>query len=371
MHQIMRKTNSAAKNLRESENTRFLSPAPASVSSSISSDVSDEEPKVYPIAPGMAGDVSPSTTCQRRVLSAAIVTEPNPLVAQELLHGRPTILLPNLERASLHRACTVPIDTRRYVESATTPYHPLRLDAWAEVAAENFAVRGSSYLQDSKKIPSAASLFTLWTVDLVSSEKPNFGGMCAHPQERIQTAMRMEKLRGVKMLPEFIFAVNLCVPANGNSKSCYHCVFYFGIEDMSQLTSDDTPWGRLTKAFFFGDSDSFRDSTFKLIPRIVEGNFVVRKAVGSKPSILGNKLAQRYIHTDRYFELIVDISSDNVATRIVKLALGYAKTLTVDMMFLLEGTTEKTLPERILGGVRMINVDFKKKDGQRVCSCAP
>ena len=60
------------------------------------------------------------------------------------------------------------------------------------------------------------------------------------------------------------------------------------------------------------------------------------------------------------------IDSNNVAQRIVKLALGYAKSLTVDMMFLLEGTTESTLPEQILGGVRIKNVDFKKKDGERV-----
>jgi len=42
----------------------------------------------------------------------------------------------------------------------------------------------------------------------------------------------------------------------------------------------------------------------------------------------------------------------------------------VDMMFLLEGATEDTLPEQILGGVRMKNVDFKKKDGNRVLGSA-
>jgi hypothetical protein len=66
-------------------------------------------------------------------------------------------------------------------------------------------------------------------------------------------------------------------------------------------------------------------------------------------------------------ELIVDIGSDTVATRIVKLALGYAKSLTVDMMFVLEGATDDTLPERILGGVRVKEIDFKNRDGQRAC----
>jgi len=70
-------------------------------------------------------------------------------------------------------------------------------------------------------------------------------------------------------------------------------------------------------------------------------------------------------------EIVVDIGSDCVAQRIVRLALGYAKNLTVDMMFLLEGNTEETLPERILGGVRVKNVDFKYKDGQRICPLPP
>jgi hypothetical protein len=105
-----------------------------------------------------------------------------------------------------------------------------------------------------------------------------------------------------------------------------------------------------------------------LIPRIVQGNVVVRKAVGSQPSILGNKLKQHYIRNERFFEIVVDIGSNKVAQRIVRLAQGYAKALQVDMMFLLEGTDEATLPERILGGVRVTNLDFKLKDGQRLCS---
>jgi hypothetical protein len=48
------------------------------------------------------------------------------------------------------------------------------------------------------------------------------------------------------------------------------------------------------KPFFFGDSDEYRDQRFKLIPKIVEGNWVVRKSVGSTPAILGTKLKQHY-----------------------------------------------------------------------------
>ena len=265
--------------------------------------------------------------------------------------------------------------------------HPpsLRLDAWSEIFAHNFMVRGMNYLNDNKKVCSESSLFQLLTVDLACSNAPNFHGLCSHPNERIQQALQKEKVTGVKQLPSFVFAVNLCVPAAASttptgttpvrspnktkSTNCYHLVVYFGIEDLSIITTNhqSTAIGRLCHQFFFGDCDKFRDATFKLIPRITEGNFVVRKAVGSKPSILGKKLRQYYIRTDRFMELIVDIGSDSVATRIVKLALGYAKSLTVDMMFVLEGATDDTLPERILGGVRVKEIDFKSRDGQRAC----
>jgi hypothetical protein len=236
------------------------------------------------------------------------------------------------------------------------------LEAWSEPAAETFQVRGSNYLKDRAKVPSQESAFRLLTVDLVQADKPIYTGLCAHPQERIQQALKRERKTGVKELPPFVFAVNLCVPG----EKTYHQVSYFGIDNMDEIKHPSTPFGRLMNQFIFGESDEFRLKTFKLIPRIVEGNFVVRKAVGSKPTILGRKFKHYFIRGPNYFEIIVDIASDPVAQRIVKLVLGYTKTLVVDMMFLLEGVEEQYLPERAFGGVRLKNIDFKEKDGKRM-----
>lgn len=334
-------------------------------------------------------DKSPGIESDPRALTGVQVSDENQ--RSELLAGCMTGFCisdasfdlpqsPPRSKSSLFRSSTVSTQIS-YVDAANDP-PPLRIDAWSEAFAHNFMVRGETYLHDNKKVPSQPSLFQLFTVDLVRSDRPNFQGICSHPSERIQSALKLEKESGQRLLPPFIFAVNLCVPASTGSgrtptkaacqksTSCYHLVAYFGIEDVAMITTNckATALGRLCNQFFFGSSDKFRDQTFKLIPRIVDGNFVVRKAVGSKPSILGKKLKQHYIRSDRFMELIVDIGSDSVATRIVKLALGYAKSLTVDMMFLLEGASEDTLPEQILGGVRVKNVDFKDKDGQRECA---
>lgn len=242
--------------------------------------------------------------------------------------------------------------------------HPLRLEAWSEPAAENFQVRGPNYLNDRVKVASEPSAFTLLSVDLVNTETPLYDGICSHPEERVQRALRLERETGERHLPEFVFCVNLCVPGS----PIYHQATYFGIDDLNEITTEATPFGRLMNKFIFGDDDDFRNKTFKLIPRIVEGNYIVRKAVGSKPSILGKKIKQKYIRGDRYFEVIVDIASDAVAQRIVRLCLGYTKTMVVDMMYVLEGADEKTLPERVFGGVRMKNIDFNEKDGKRTCT---
>jgi len=354
-----------------------LSPVPSAVQSSTCSSETSESEEDVRISSSNNNNklVSPHAICHQRSLSAAVATTPD--AQHEYLEGRPKIVFSPQQHAKpkLARSQTVPIHSSdAYSELKNHPHPSLRFDAWSEAFAPSFSVRSASYLTSGKKTPSQPALFDLLTVDLVACDKPNFQGLCAHPNERVQTALRREQeTPGLKLLPEFVFCVNLCVPAAATGKrdkGCYHCAFYFGLDQKSVLQDTTTAVGRVANQFFFGNSDSFRDQTFKLIPRIAEGNFVVRKAVGTKPSLLGNKLKQHYIRTDRYMELIVDIDSNTVAQRIVKLSLGYAKTLTVDMMFLLEGATEDTLPEQILGGVRMKNVDFKKKDGNRVLGSA-
>jgi hypothetical protein len=373
------------------------------------------------IATLKAGEISPSATCGQRKLSTAIATTAesnhptlagrqtmvmpslnsttNSTTPVKTMHPRPPprsappkaprsgpprphcILersttsscssqravapLPDLVKPKLHRAASAPAGG--WIGKFQLHPPPLRLEAWSEPAAENFSIRGPNYLKDKKKIASEQSAFRLLTVDLINCQTPLYDGICAHPTQRIQQALRREEETGIRELPEFVFCVNLCVPG----PPFYHKVSYFGIDNMEEILEETTPFGKLMNKFIFGDDDDFRNSSFKLIPRIVEGNFVVRKAVGSKPSILGKKIKQYYIRGERYFEIIVDIASDCVAQRIVKLALGCTKTMVVDMMYLLEGNEEEMLPERIFGGVRMKNIDFKSKDGKRSVSVSP
>ncbi|GKY93494.1 hypothetical protein MPSEU_000316800 [Mayamaea pseudoterrestris] len=324
---------------------------------------------------------SPSSVCIQRKLSVAVTT--NDDVEHEYLEGRPKIVVPQksnkLKLAGLtrpgslfKRASTVPMDQDRErhfrphgVQDFCRIPAPLNVEYWSEPTAETFKVRSKLYLNTRLKAPSDASVFQFLACDLVQVSSPILTGLCAHPQERVQQALRRQGQTGLKELPEFIFAVNYCLPAGAAAGGFTHWVAYFGTDNVAQLNDESTPLGRVCKPFFFGDSDQFRRERFKLIPHVVQGNIIIRKAVGSKPSILGRKLKQYYVRNPRFFEVIVDIASDPVAERIVKLALGGARHLVVDMMFLLEGTCAEELPERILGATRIQHLDLKTSSLQR------
>jgi len=242
----------------------------------------------------------------------------------------------------------------RYVNRELSHPKTLGFEHWAELDPNSFVVRGPKYKDDGVKVNAGASIGQLIAYDAVRVDKPMLTGISMHPTERIQLALQREKEMQEKGqysdVPPFTFIVNIVIPGT----QCFHAVFYYAVDDMSTIDgSDDTPSSRLCQKFFFGDSDEFRDNTFKLIPRIVEGNFLVRKAVGSTPAIMGTRLKQYYVRTDRFMELILDCGSSQVAEGVLKLSLGYARTLVVDMGFLLEAVAEEHLPERILGAVRV------------------
>lgn len=87
----------------------------------------------------------------------------------------------------------------------------------------------------------------------------------------------------------------------------------------------------------------------------------VKKAIGNKPAILGNKITTTYHYSvaRNYFECDVDVGSSKVGSGIFKIVKGYAKSLTVDMSFLLEGQEEEELPEVLIGGIRMHQIDVE------------
>ncbi|KAF9614407.1 hypothetical protein IFM89_018552 [Coptis chinensis] len=146
-----------------------------------------------------------------------------------------------------------------------------------------------------------------------------------------------------KKLP-FILIINLEVPA----KPYYSLVMYYGADRPIKK-------GSLLGRFVDG-TDMFRDARFKLIPRIVEGYWMVKRAVGTKACLLGKAVTCNYFRQDNFLEIDVDIGSSSVAKSIISLVLGYVTSLVVDLAILIEAKEEAELPEYILGTVRLNRV---------------
>lgn len=243
----------------------------------------------------------------------------------------------------------------------------LRLDKWVEPPATNFRIRGKTYNKDSEKVQGKDYMLHLFAVDILKVEVPLLNGVCLHPNERVQIALQREKeatTRGdeYKDIPKYIVAINIFLQGPPH----YHLMIYLGVDDRSIINgSNGLPSSQLAAKFFFGTSNEFRDKTFKLIPQVVKGNYLVRKSVGRKPCIMGKSITQTYVQHQRFFEIILNTGSSTLAKGVVKLCRGYTKSIEVEMGFLLEGNEESQLPERMLGAVRLKQLDLNRDI--RVC----
>jgi len=214
---------------------------------------------------------------------------------------------------------------------------------WTEPDASSFRIRGETYNADKVKKPSAPSLFKLVAIDFFEVPEPT-PNISAHPRNRVSLALQ----RGD---PAWVFVVNIMVPGPP------YLSFVAYMEGDKSLIYADTPFGRVAKPFFDGNDDEFRNNRFKLIPKIVDGNMIVKMAVKDTPTLLGNKLKQYYHKGENYFELDVDVGSSSVARNVVGLAMGYSKAIVVEMGFCLQGNEEDELPEVLMGGCTCVNVD--------------
>jgi hypothetical protein len=203
-------------------------------------------------------------------------------------------------------------------------------------------VRGPEYFTTKVKIPASDYLLKPLGFDWITSSM-KIGEILKHPNSRVRKVIEDEFPDGDR---PFVWAFNLQLPTKDN----YSAVAYF-------TNKEPIAEGSLMDRFLKGD-DAFRNSRLKLIANIVNGPWIVRKAVGEQAiCIIGRALSCKYCVTENIMEVDIDIGSSMVASAIVHLAFGYVTTMTVDLAFLIEGQTESELPEKLLGAFRFANLD--------------
>lgn len=205
-------------------------------------------------------------------------------------------------------------------------------NCWTNPGGTGFMIRGDTYLKDYVKVKGGDPLLKLIAVDWLKADQ-SIDKVALRPSCVVQS-------EAGRKLP-FILVFNLQIPAKPN----YNLVFYY---------ASDRPVNKdslLSK--FIDGTDAFRDSRFKLIPSIVKGYWMVKRAVGTKACLLGKAVTCRYLRQDNFLEIDVDIGSSSVARSVIGLVLGYVTSLVVDLAILIEANEETELPEHLLGTVRL------------------
>jgi hypothetical protein len=241
-------------------------------------------------------------------------------------------------------------------------------------------VRSRTYLTTGQKVPSEESS-ELLSVELFSADRAVPAAACraGAPSHTLQhrTATPLSS----------IFAVSLVLPS---PTGIYQLVLYFGM----RADAADGPAHELLQAFA-GGSDAFRNGRLKLLPAVSVGPWLVQKAVGTRPAILGRVLKQRFYTGETtgglpatpgvqpagaawpgvpappagvlaaagcrslpILEACVDCNSSPAAGRIVSLVKSYARSLVVDLAFTLEPQRAAEMPERVLGCARLFRISL-------------
>ena len=257
----------------------------------------------------------------------------------------------------------------KYASVGLRVQHPF---AYYDPGNDNtFYVRGKHYLQDRRKYSAGPPVGKL-VLACVFKIPPEYPGQ---REDHIASRGRMaEMLREMQDLdardgrPPFLFLVNFQVPGDPplstvtvfalprdrrEEDGCFWTLFDRFLDfPMEEGEKGGGEGGK----FRLGD---FKNKRFKLIPSIVEGPSMIKWAVGNKPTILGQKLTQRYFRGENYVEVDVDIASSALASQIVSLCRGYARYLKVEMGIVLQGEEEAgELPEKLLGTIGIINLDI-------------
>ncbi|TYH94816.1 hypothetical protein ES332_A12G064900v1 [Gossypium tomentosum] len=157
-------------------------------------------------------------------------------------------------------------------------------NCWTSPGGAGFMIRGQTYLKNSAKIMGGNPLLKLIAVDWFKVDKAT-DKIALHPKGLAQSDAG-------KNLP-FILVINLEIPAKPN----YSLVLYYAAERPVRKDS-------LLEKFADG-TDQFRDARFKLIPSIVEGYWMVKRAVGTKACLLGKAVTCKYFRQDNFLESVM------------------------------------------------------------------
>lgn len=233
-------------------------------------------------------------------------------------------------------------------------------NCWSQPVCDNFHVRGPKYLKDRVKIESDDFLWPVRGVDLFLTDTAP------------ENVGRFSGIMGGRLRDVPTFIINFRLPwgvllAYFEIPDTYIPFIRAGHDpgfDKTTLTSTNSmsPAQRCVSRYCQSSAEE-KDKLLKIVPGVVDGPWVVKSVVGSKPAIIGTKLPVGYVYQKEeegkamYLEMDLDIVASSAARGCLSVVRTYTNVLTIDLGFVVQGNKEDELPEQMLAGIRIHGID--------------
>jgi len=218
-------------------------------------------------------------------------------------------------------------------------------------------LRSTSYKLDGKKAISGSPVFKLAYAQAFKTEMM-IDHIAMHPVSWFNQNIALDDMSC------FTLIVHLQVKSLKTSFITYHVLDAARMAGYNSngtpIVKDDPAVTKLLDLVLNSSDRSTQNNRWKLVPRIVEGPYPVKRVVENRPVLLGNKVTHSYYRGANYFEIDSKVDDSMVAASIIKLCHRFAKRIVVDMAWTLQGEEVDELPERLVCGVTIFNMDFSK-----------
>lgn len=243
---------------------------------------------------------------------------------------------------SSSECCT---DSLSLLSSFPRQASPGQSHCWGDADWSSVKVRSAGYLQSRRKEPSKAPMLELVDVDLFTSTQEVLAASAGPPS--VGCGISRARTRGDD---RFLFIVNFRMGAA-------QLVVTWALPSCGPCKTE--PAGVLLERFLgLGMGDDERHDRLKLLPLLIEGPLLLRSAMPPKPAILSRQCTTVYYRGDNCLEASVDCAGASFGKKLTKLLRGGGCVLS--MFAIIEGQAEEELPERLLGGVALFNVDIDR-----------
>ena len=214
---------------------------------------------------------------------------------------------------------------------------------WSEPRDDIFKVRGKTYLRDRIKIPSGPAPFKSRGCDMWLTDNPE------------RNISRLPCVLGKKLREKDTFLVNFLLPF-GNF------VMYFSVDEEAMPNNARDVWNK-----FKNGDQLYRDARLKLLPLVIEGPWIVKKAVGpgKAPALLSQSIPLQYYFKPAtadmkaVYEVDVIITASRIAKGILNVVKSHTKKLTIALSIIIEATNEQELPEIVLCSTQLHNLNLE------------